>query len=297
MRPKLWGITLLIAAVLSADIAVLATRVGDDAPLAQDPTGSVTQQDPDPGVTASKRGNTKQRASRQKARQPNRQPDQVDAPAPLNLPFQPPAAGVYRYATESRADFGGQEQVQEGVDRYTFKAPFRVRDALDQVVVIKQDNDRGTTRRTSRWTVEGLYRVRDRTGSSDCTYDPPSLVLPFPIRIGATWDTEPTCRSADEYDGFEGEAESSARLLREEEVEVAGQTVFTYVVEETTDFRFETEQGSGNVHAVTLKWFSPAHRLFVKTQTDTTTTLDEPVLGFDSFEATATAEILNLSPR
>ncbi len=294
MHPKLWGIVFVIVGLLSADLVVVAQRAGEpaEAPLV-DRTPSAS--DDPPTVDPTKRG--KKKGQRKNAPATQERADEVtEEPAALTLPFEPPAPGLYRYATESHAEFGPQQQDQEGVDRYSFKAPRRVDDALEQVVVVRQDNDGGTMRRTNRWATDGLYRTKDQHGSSTCTYDPPALVVPFPIRIGETWPSEPTCSGQGQQEGYE--AETSSEVLREEEVEVAGQTVFTYVIEETSDVTFETEQGSGRSHAVTLKWFSPAHRLFVKTRTDITAEFDEPPFpGIDGFEASSSTEILNLSPR
>lgn len=258
----------LIATLLVANVALLSARSGDGEPVqAGQPSQSRT---PLPAGSGSAAPSVEPTTGEGPSSRPGQQPPPEGEVFP-DLPFLPPEPGRYRYAkTTSVTDPEGNTDESTAVEVYDFRRWKADGNAVRQIVEVRERGSSAPEILVNEWRRAGVFRLERYVGgdgNSTCTYDPPQLVVPFPLREGSAFDAgSGRCAEAgpepETSDGVE--TQESHRIVRTETVEISGEQVRCFVIEETTLTTFDTAQGKGRSESTTLKWFSPEYRLFLR---------------------------------
>lgn len=175
---------------------------------------------------------------------PGTSPEVVGSAAPrANL--GPPQPGLYRYRLSGSPDTGQDLWV------YPARAAGEGWIQRSQWLAAGGDGSGDVIRATRSWTGRGvrILRATERTHQREgsCRYRPPLTELRFPLRVGEQWEGASRCG---------GRISNEMKILRREQVSIAGLPVSTFVI------RWEsTREGERTVR---LEWFSPDHGVGVR---------------------------------
>jgi hypothetical protein len=186
--------------------------------------------------------------------------------APLRPGEGPPRPKVGRYTFHSQ----GSRQVGPGAS----PQPFDDNTTMDVSItgddeIQRTQSGNGSAEIHLRFARDGLLLVRTRARSGafqfDQTFDPPQLIVRWPLYVGEEWTG--SFRS----DKYDTEGTYHAHVLRRENAALVGRDLVTYVI--SSEVR-TTGQLSGTI-AATL-WYSPEVGLTVHRITDA----DESYAGY-----------------
>ena len=182
--------------------------------------------------------------------------------------------------------------------RYTYGRPRRDGGVTVQAVRIRVSGQNGDTTRTNEWRPRGLYRIRERTESRSCTYEPPWLLVRFPVRVGDSWTVEDRgCRGERPREG--SSSTSRTTVLREETVEVGGVDVECVVIEEVTETTIDNDELKAESTSTDTYWFAPAFGLYVRTESTAHSDSESRSEGAPftvTFDSQTTSQLVSLQP-
>lgn len=213
------------AALIAFSLLAGACGGGGKKDVSADSTSSTTSTTA-AGTSGSSDGKPTTTAAPGKGTQTKAGTGQVIAqPAPSRLA---PKDGDYVYAGTSTDSKGEQSQQQQTLKVKTTARAAAVRQ------VHRMGNDNGETVRTLEWRSDGMWVLDQHSeqggdSSATCDWNPDSLDWLLPFRLGATWSSESTCAVGDTTQRLTIEG----KVVRTEDIEIAGQKVRAVVVERT----------------------------------------------------------------
>lgn len=188
----------------------------------------------------------------------------------------PPAAGTYTYdqtGTTLVKDQGQQPKTRDATGTLVVSAPTQGSDGAE--VKMEREEGSGTKQlQTLLYNDKGIsivyvknyLAVVNKIEEFECKPDRPVLILPVGIGPGSTWQDRVSC-------GSNGQIEYSATVAAEEPVTL-GDGSATDALKIDVSIKV-TATGSRTLHTQSKEtfWFSPAARLQVKIQDDTSAQL------------------------
>lgn len=202
-----------------------------------------------------------------------------------------PLAGNYKY--ESTDDKGQVTQLNLNVKTNKSDGP-----VSDQTLTIS--SPQGSEQNDYTWnpatgvTVSST-KLSGQQGSVTCNWNPGIAQYVLPIHDGASWSSLSNCTTSLAGAPATASYDNKATVSGSQQIQVAGQTLNTWVIHRTTVFKAKSATIDLTITTVSTEYFAPSDGETPKEITDTTTAGTYAGKNF-SQEAKATIQAVTLKP-
>lgn len=205
-------------------------------------------------------------------------------------PFGAPKPGQYRYrysTSGGRSEPRSEEQVLKIEDLEVSASQVRQSMTLDA--------KGGSGRQEVVWRSDGNYLMKEggKSGETEveCDWEPDILNRKLPLAKGAEWSYDTTCTFTIQGVNGNRHRTGKARVTDRRRVDVAGQSVDAFVIDQTFTETASFGEFTANTESSSTDYFSAEHGLSVKSVGKTKTTV-----AAQTRESSIEVELLTLNP-